>query len=68
MSRVRTSITFSTLLACVCIGAFAGEVLAQVAVPAPTAKALALGHKLDLYWIAEKVLALAIPFLFLFSG
>ena len=68
MRRPRTPITFPTLLACVCICAFAGDVLAQVAVPAPTAEALALGHKLDLYWIAEKVLALAIPFLFLFSG
>jgi STE24 endopeptidase len=68
MRRARTPITFPTLLACVCICALAGDVLAQVAVPAPTAEALALGHKFDLYWIAEKVLALAIPFLFLFSG
>jgi Zn-dependent protease with chaperone function len=46
----------------------AGEALAQVAVPAPTAAALALSHKFDLYWIAEKILALTIPCLFLFSG
>ena len=68
MSRARTPITFPTLLACVCIGALAGGVLAQVAVPVPTAEALALGHRLDLYWIAEKALTLAIPLLFLFSG
>ncbi|MGO9636299.1 MAG: M48 family metalloprotease, partial [Steroidobacteraceae bacterium] len=68
MRRARTPITFPTLLACLCICALACDVFAQVAVPAPTAEALALGHKLDLYWIAEKALALAIPFLFLFSG
>jgi STE24 endopeptidase len=68
MRRARTPITFKTLLACVCICALAGDVLAQVAVPAPTAEALALGHKFDLYWIAEQVLALLIPILFLFSG
>jgi STE24 endopeptidase len=68
MRRARISITFPRLLACVCICALVGDVLAQVAVPAPTAEALALGHKFDLYWIAEKVLALTIPFLFLFSG
>jgi STE24 endopeptidase len=64
----RQHITFPTLLACVCTCALASDVLPKVAVPAPTAAALALGHKFDLYWIAEKVLALAIPFLFLFSG
>ncbi|MGO9038865.1 MAG: M48 family metalloprotease [Steroidobacteraceae bacterium] len=45
-----------------------GDVLAQVTVPTPTAEAVALGHKFNLYWIAEKALALAIPFVFLFSG
>jgi hypothetical protein len=60
----RQHITFPTLLACVCRCALAGDVLAQVAVPAPTVAAIALSHKLDLYWIAEKILALAIPCLF----
>lgn len=68
MRRARTPITFPTLLACLCICALACDVIAQVAVPEPTAAALALGHKMDLYWIAEKALALAIPLLFLFSG
>ena len=68
MHKARAPIILPSLLTCVCICTFAGGVFAQVTVPAPTAEALALGHKLDLYWIAEKALALAIPLLFLFTG
>ena len=39
-----------------------------VVVPEPTLAAQALGNELDLYWIAGKLLALAIPLLLLFSG
>jgi STE24 endopeptidase len=68
MHSARSPNSVLTLMTYACVYTFAGEVLAQVTVPAPTTQALALGQKFDLYWIAERILALAIPFLFLFSG
>ncbi|WP_243050126.1 M48 family metalloprotease [Dyella sp. RRB7] len=46
----------------------AGAVAAEVSVPIDSAKAIALGHEMNLYWVVEKSLALLIPAAFLFSG
>jgi Zn-dependent protease with chaperone function len=41
---------------------------AAIPIPADSARAIAIGHTLDLYWIAGKLLALLVPAGFLFSG
>jgi STE24 endopeptidase len=54
----------ATIAALACLDAMA----APLTVPAATPAALALGNELALYWIAAKLLALAIPLLLLISG
>lgn len=45
-----------------------GMAMAWVVIPGDSAKAVALSHQLDRYWIAGNLLALLIPALMLFSG
>lgn len=45
-----------------------GAVAADVPIPTDSASAIALSRAMNLYWIAEKLLALLIPPAFLFSG
>jgi Zn-dependent protease with chaperone function len=46
----------------------ASAATAGLAVPQDSARSIALGHQLDVYWIAGKLLGLLIPAGFLFSG
>ncbi|HEY0199255.1 MAG TPA: hypothetical protein VGC19_12065 [Rhodanobacter sp.] len=55
-------------LALLMIGVAVDSAWAEVAVPADSARAIALNHQLDFYWIVEKLLALLIPALFLCTG
>jgi Zn-dependent protease with chaperone function len=46
----------------------AGTAVADVPIPVDSARAIALSHTVNLYWVVEKSLALLIPAAFLFSG
>lgn len=46
----------------------AAAVRAQVAIPVDSARAVAVGHRIDLYWIIGSALALSIPAVVLLSG
>jgi len=62
------SIRFPRLLAATATLACLDAMAAPLTIPAATPAAQAIGNELALYWIAAKLLALAIPLLLLVSG
>jgi STE24 endopeptidase len=68
MQFIRVPVIYPRLSIFILAIAWVGNACADVQVPVPTAKAIALSHQLDLYWLAEKFLTLLIPLLVLFSG